>query len=135
MKKRELLFKLTAKDFRWDYYVGTGKGGQNRNKTENCVRCTHEPSGSVGKSEEGRSKDLNKKKAFERCVKTDEFQRWVRAQAMKASGELALIDQKTDTEMLKNTLVQIKDENGKWVNAPKEMQINNWDVKNAKEES
>lgn len=53
-ENKEILVRVTAKDCRWDYYRGTGKGGQKRNKTENCVRCTHIKSGAVGKSEEGR---------------------------------------------------------------------------------
>ena len=47
---REKLFTLTAKNFRWDYFRGSGKGGQKRNKTSSGVRCTHEESGAVGQS-------------------------------------------------------------------------------------
>lgn len=131
MTKRQLL-KLTAKDFRWDYYVGTGKGGQNRNKTENCCRCTHEPSGAVGKSEEGRSKEQNRKKAFERMATSPEFKKWIRNESLRLSGELALIDAKVDRQLF-DTKVQIQDEKGKWIDAPKEMQVSQWDIKNSKD--
>lgn len=53
---KHLLFFLSRKDFRIDFYRGRGKGGQKKNKTENCCRMTHLESGAVGKSEEGRSK-------------------------------------------------------------------------------
>ena len=50
---KTLLFSVTAGDCKWDYYRGTGSGGQKKNKTSNCVRCTHTASGAVGKSEDG----------------------------------------------------------------------------------
>lgn len=115
MKKqnKELLFSLTKKDFRWDYYVGHGKGGQKRNKTENCCRCTHVLSGAVGKSEEGRSKDKNTKRAFKRMFETKEFQDWLRIEVSRVSGQLELINKKIEKE-LKNIIVEYK-EHGKWV--------------------
>ena len=51
---RELLFSVTAKDCRFDYYRGSGAGGQHRNKTESAVRCTHLASGAVGQAEDHR---------------------------------------------------------------------------------
>ena len=71
---QKLLFSVTKKDLRVDYYRGTGKGGQKRNKTENCCRITHVASGAVGKSEEGRSKEHNKHTAFTRMVESACFQ-------------------------------------------------------------
>lgn len=44
-KERKPILSVTKKDCRWDYYVGSGKGGQKRNRTSNCVRCTHIDSG------------------------------------------------------------------------------------------
>tara|TARA_Y100000034_G_C6909755_1_gene423770 strand:- start:9451 stop:9876 length:426 start_codon:yes stop_codon:yes gene_type:complete len=76
--KNTLFFTLHLKDCRWDYYKGSGKGGQKRNKTENCARCTHEDSNSSARSEEGRSKDLNKKKAFKRLLDSYHFNSWLR---------------------------------------------------------
>ena len=35
---KELLFHAERKDFRIDYFSGTGAGGQYRNKHQNCVR-------------------------------------------------------------------------------------------------
>jgi protein subunit release factor B len=54
-KEREKLFSVTEKDCRFDYFRGSGKGGQKRNKTDSAVRCTHAPSGAVGASEALRS--------------------------------------------------------------------------------
>ena len=59
-KERKLLFSVTAKDCDWDYYRGSGAGGQKRNKTSNAVRCTHKDSKAVGKAEDTRSQLQNK---------------------------------------------------------------------------
>ena len=105
MKKK--LLSLTAKDFRWDYYRGSGSGGQKRNKTSNCCRCTHEPSGAVGKSEEGRSQVQNRRKAFKRMTETPEFKKWIRLESMRVSGELDLIEAKVE-EMMKDEYLKIE---------------------------
>ena len=48
------------KGCRIDLFVGTGRGGQKRNKTETAVRLTHPPSGQIGTSDETRSQHTNK---------------------------------------------------------------------------
>ncbi len=126
---KELLFKVTAKDCRWDYYKGTGAGGQAKNKTENCVRCTHIASGAVATCEDGRSKDLNKRKAFERMANTDVFQKWIKAETSRRTGEAEIIKQKVNSELLHHTTVEVQDENGKWVLSP-ELAIGHWDIQN-----
>ena len=72
MDEKKLLFSVTAKDCRWDYYRGSGKGGQKRNKTSSAVRCTHTASGAVGKAEDTDSQVKNKKLAFTRMAKSNE---------------------------------------------------------------
>lgn len=77
-KKRELLFTITKKDFKFDTFRAGGKGGQKQNKTSSGVRCTHIESGAVGESREERSQHLNKRKAFMRCVESEKFKSWHR---------------------------------------------------------
>jgi protein subunit release factor A len=109
---KQLLFSVTAKDCRWDYYVGSGCGGQKRNKTANCVRCTHKASGAVGKSEKGRSQRQNKEKAFVHMVNTKQFKEWHRVEVMKRAGEMALIEQKVEKMM---TEIRVEGKvDGKW---------------------
>lgn len=115
---KQLLLSVTASDCRWDYYRGSGKGGQKRNKTSNCVRCTHEPSGAVGKSEEGRSQLHNRQQAFRKMAESQEFQQWLKIECAKRSGELAKVEDKINKAMdEKNIRTEIHNEKGLWVKA------------------
>ena len=80
---REPIVTVTAADCRWDYYRGLSAGGQHRNKTSSAVRCTHEPSGAVGQSEDTRSQAENKRLAFGRMARTHQFQRWIKLEAAR----------------------------------------------------
>lgn len=75
-RSRKLLFSLTTKDFEWDTFRAGGKGGQNQNKVESGVRCTHIPSGSVGTARDSRDQHRNRKSAFLRCVSSQKFITW-----------------------------------------------------------
>ena len=75
---KTLVREINIKELRWDYFRGSGKGGQKRNKTENCARCTHEDSGAQAKAEDSRSKSMNKTKALKRMTESKEFVLWVR---------------------------------------------------------
>ena len=78
---KELLFSVTKKDLEIQTFRSGGKGGQNQNKRETGVRIIHRESGAVGESREHRDQLQNKKVAFERMVKTKEFQVWHKLQA------------------------------------------------------
>lgn len=113
---REKLFSVTKDDCRWDYYRGSGKGGQKRNKTSNCCRCTHIASGAVGKSEEGRSQAQNRKRAFRRMAETETFRKWCDIEAARMNGELAQIERKVEREISdpEVTVIEVC-QGGKWV--------------------
>lgn len=114
MTERERLFSVTASDCRWDYYRGSGKGGQKRNKTSNCVRCTHSASGATGKAEEGRSQVANRRRAFRRMAESPRFVEWCRVEVARATGELAEIERRVDRE-LENVRCEVRDVAGRWV--------------------
>ena len=59
---------LTKKDFNVDWFSGTGKGGQHRNKHQNCCRITHIATGLRAQGTEARERPANQRKAFERLV-------------------------------------------------------------------
>lgn len=55
-------------DLRIDWFSGTGAGGQHRNKHMNSCRMTHIPTGIVAQSQDERSREANKRKAFRRLA-------------------------------------------------------------------
>ena len=112
---KELLFSVTAKDCDWDYFKGTGAGGQKRNKTSSAVRCTHRASGAVGRSEESRHQSENRQIAFKRMAETDEFKRWHRAEVRRRLGEEVQIEEEVDRLMHPSNLLIELQEEGKWV--------------------
>lgn len=114
--KKDRLFSVTAKDCEWDYYRGSGKGRQKRNKTSSAVRCRHLPSGAAGQAEDGRSQALNRQMAFARMAETKEFKRWVRIEAAKATGAIKEIKERLDRELQDPniTIIEIKDDKGRW---------------------
>jgi len=112
MSKKRLLFSITAKDCRFDYYRGSGAGGQHRNKTDSAVRCTHILSGAVGKCEESRSQHKNKAQAFGKMAKTKEFLAWHKIETARLMGKFVGVDEAVDKEM-KKIRTEIKVD-GKW---------------------
>jgi protein subunit release factor A len=59
---------VRKEDLRIDYYRGSGKGGQKRNKTSNACRITHKITGLSAQCEDGRSQTKNKETAFLRLA-------------------------------------------------------------------
>lgn len=86
MPDRELIISVTASDCRFDYYRGSGAGGQHRNKTDSACRCTHEPSGAVGTAQDTRSQHENRRLAFGRMARSAEFQRWLKLEVARKTG-------------------------------------------------
>ena len=103
---KQLLFSLTKKDFKVDTFRSGGKGGQHQNTTDSGVRITHIESGAVGESREERSQPQNKKKAFERLVKSDTFQKWHKIKAAQIMGIMKTPEQieKEIDEMIERDL-------------------------------
>lgn len=115
---KKLLFSVTASDCDWKPYIGSGNGGQNKQKTASAMRCTHRDSGAVGECEEYRSQSQNKKEAFKRMAATETFKKWLDMEIKRQSGQMAIIEQEVE-QSLRHTKVEVKDENGRWVNEPK----------------
>lgn len=113
--KKELLFSIGQKDCRFDFYRGSGKGGQKRNKTSNAVRCTHLASGAVGKAEDTRSQVKNKQIAFLRMIKTDQFKKWHRIEVARKLGRLDQIKEWVDSQTKSHNILVEKKEKGRWV--------------------
>lgn len=55
---------FTKKDFRVDWFSGTGGGGQYRNKHQNCCRIVHIETGLMATGQSHRERPANQKQAF-----------------------------------------------------------------------
>ena len=81
---REVIFSARKKDFKIDWYSGSGAGGQHRNKHQNCCRLTHIDSGFMETGQEHRDRPSNLKCAFkklaerlvEHYIKKDKLERF-----------------------------------------------------------
>jgi protein subunit release factor B len=113
--EKKLLFTLSKDrgDFAIEYYNGMGNGGQNRNKVAAACRIHHPKSGAMAICQEERSQKANRERAFTRLVKTPVFQKWLRIETARRSGELDDIDRKVN-EAMKQVKVEVHDEKGWW---------------------
>jgi len=59
--------KLEESQFRFEWFSGTGKGGQHRNKHQNCCRCIHIPTGIKANGTNSRSREDNKRNSLAVC--------------------------------------------------------------------
>lgn len=81
---------LTAKDFEVQWYSGTGKGGQHRNKHQNCCRIIYKKTGLKAQGTESRERTVNKRVAFKRL-------------ASLILSELAVVNERRkDTKTIRN---------------------------------
>lgn len=60
---------LRKKDFRIEWFSGTGGGGQYRNKHQNCCRITHIGSGLRVQETRHRERPANQKSAFNKLAR------------------------------------------------------------------
>ena len=65
---KELLFSATKKDFKLDWFSGSGAGGQHRNKHQNCLRLTYLPANITVVSQTERDRPSNLRNAFKRIA-------------------------------------------------------------------
>lgn len=112
---KEILFKVTAADCDWDYSRSSGKGGQNVNKTNSKVRCTHRASGAVGVAQDTRYQKENKKLAFERMAHTPEFTKWHKLEVARRLGRLKNIEETVEQLMHPSNIEVHVMKDGKWV--------------------
>ena len=55
-------------EYRFEWFSGTGKGGQHRNKHQNCCRCIHIETGIQANGTRNRSREANKRDALSICM-------------------------------------------------------------------
>ena len=114
-KKRELLFSVTKKDLKIEYFSGTGAGGQHRNKHRNCVRMCHVESGARTTGQSHKERLSNVAEAFGRLTEHPLFKIW-QAEKIREIQTGETIEQKVDKMMsLRNLRIEYKEgKGGKW---------------------
>ena len=116
--KKDLLFSVTSKDCKWNYFRGSGSGGQKKNKTSSAVRCTHIASGAMGKAEDERSQSKNKRLAFKRMAETDKFKRWIKIEVARVTGREEEAKRYAEREIKSDRIWIEINKDGKWVMEP-----------------
>ena len=85
LARRMALAGVREEDLEEQFVQGGGPGGQKINKTSNCVRLLHRPTGLVVAGQESRSRDRNRELARERlCTIIEERTRRQRLAASRA---------------------------------------------------
>jgi len=115
MTNKEKILTVTLKDCDVQFFRGSGKGGQKRNKTSNCVRIIHRASGSVGKATESRQQSVNKKIAFRRMAESKKFKDWVKLMTSRAAKIEDDIKREVDRLMSPDNFKVEYSQNGIWV--------------------
>lgn len=101
---KELLFSITSDDFEITTFSGTGKGGQNRNKKQKCVRMKHKETGIITTGQNERSLEQNKKQAFLRMTQHPDFKKWLRLKISRECSNEQSIDEIVDDAMQEKNL-------------------------------
>lgn len=77
-------------DFRIEWFSGSGAGGQHRNKTQNCCRIRHVPTGAV-ESRQGRNRVDNLREATAAIMSRLDAMRDDAASGASASSRRAMV--------------------------------------------
>ena len=112
---RKLVLSVTARDCEWTYFRGSGAGGQKRNKTSNCARCAHAPSGAVGIGQDGRSQTHNRRTAFKQMAESEKFRAWVRLECARWAGHTGEAERYAEREIRSSRVRVEVQQDGRWV--------------------
>ena len=112
--RKKLLFSITKKDFKIDYFSGTGKGGQHRNKHQNCVRLHHIESGAVTTGQSYKERSTNKKEALKNLFSNPKFITWYNRKINEVIENKTLEEKVEEMMSSENLKIEYKIDN-KWI--------------------
>lgn len=110
---------LNKNDLEISYFIGSGKGGQNKQKTSSGVQIIHKESKAIGRSSETRSQDQNKRTAFERMLETPKFKVWLSKKLFEIREKQTIEEEIEKTLTVDKLKFEIK-QNGKWTEVKNE---------------
>ena len=110
---RELLFSITKKDFKIEWFSGRGAGGQHRNKHQNCCRLTHLESGVTTTGQSHRNREANLREAFRSLIKNPKFKMWFSSKTHEVLSGQTIDDVVRDWMRPENIRVEVF-RNGHW---------------------
>lgn len=113
-RDRELLFSIGKNDFDINWFSGTGKGGQKRNKTQACCRLTHRDSGVTKTGQNHRERSKNLSDAFNNLISDFNFKMWFRRR-VEESMHGKIIEEKVNLMMDESNLKIETFKDGKWI--------------------
>lgn len=109
-------FSVTKKDFEITWFSGTGGGGQHRNKHQNCCRLKHKDTGIIKTGQAHRERPRNQSDALNAMANDPRFLAFCEQRLRELETGMTL-EEEVDREMSpENLLIQVKDENGEWIN-------------------
>ena len=79
---KEPIMSVTKKELEITYFSGTGKGGQHRNKHQNCIRIKHPPTGIIVTGTKQRSRIQNQREAIRSLANHPDFIRWLKIESI-----------------------------------------------------
>ena len=111
---QKLLFSIKKKDFKIDYFSGTGSGGQHRNKHQNCVRIRHVESNTMSTGQSSKSRKNNIKEALSGLIKKSKFKIWLNQKIYEIKTNKTLIECVEEITQPRNLKIEIRQDN-KWI--------------------
>lgn len=118
MVPRELVLKLTRKDFERQTFRCGGNGGQNVNKVESGVRLIHKASGVAVESRVHRDQLANQRECLKKMRDHPDFRKWLRIELARRRGQ-PTPEQAVEAMMRPaNLALEVRDQDGKWEQVP-----------------
>jgi len=111
---RKLLFSVTKKDLKIEFFSGKGAGGQKRNKCQNCVRMTHPASGSKATGQSNKERPSNIKEAFKGLTTDANFKLWLAEKIAEIQTGKTLKEEVEEMMNPKNLKIEFRDAEGQW---------------------
>ena len=111
---KELLFSITKKDFKIDYFSGTGAGGQHRNKHQNCVRLCHKDSGVTVTGQSSKQRTSNLREAFRSLTEHPRFKLWRTRKTHEVITGKSIADRVEEMVRPENLKIEHQNEQGEW---------------------